>query len=93
VLTGIGDTDEELGANHPFEAEAVGLVPELVASGSEPRTILASRVMNGMYFGWNGKLPETGDKLNVGVLDRKAIKFQCLGGSRCTQAIVRWVGE
>lgn len=29
-----------------------------------------------MYFSWKGKLPETGDKLNVGVpvLDRKAIR-------------------
>lgn len=73
MLTGIGNTDEELGTNHPFEAKAAGLVPEPVAGGSEPRMILTSRVRNGMYFGWNGKLPESCDKLNVGVLDRKAI--------------------
>jgi hypothetical protein len=51
----------------------VGLVPESAAGGSDPRVILESRTRKGMYLGWKGKLPETGDKLSMGVLDIKAI--------------------
>jgi hypothetical protein len=51
----------------------VGLVPKFAADGSDPRVILESRTRNGMYLGWKGKLPETGDKLSMGVLDIKAM--------------------
>jgi hypothetical protein len=64
----------ELGGNQPLEGEAVELVPKRVAGGSEPRMILESRTRKGMYLGWKGKLPETGDKLSIGMLDIKAIR-------------------
>ena len=73
-MTGRGETEpEELDENQPFEVEASGFVAPVVAGGSEPRTTLELRI-KGRYFVWKGKLPDTNVKLNMGVLDIKAIR-------------------
>jgi hypothetical protein len=54
----------ELGANHPFDDEALELVP----SGSNPRMILELRTRKGRYLAWKGKLVGIGDKLSIGVV-------------------------
>lgn len=54
------------GANHPFSAVAVRVPLEVVSCTSEPSTTLVP-LASGMYFGWKGKLPETGVRLIIGV--------------------------
>ena len=50
------------------------VLSELSPGCSKPRIIFESRTRKGMYLGWKGKLPETGDNLSIGVLVRKDIR-------------------